>query len=236
MSRSTRIFGSSQAGCPMAKKTDRRMPIGLGMLIAVLGMLFGPLPLAASAAGAPHAATPVMGSYVSVTPFRITDTRSNSGQPNAGKTLTAAATLSVQVTGLGTVPAGASAAVLNVTAVNPTASGFLTVFPAGTTMPTVSNLNFTPGVTVANLVTVPLSSSARSRYSTTPVAPTSWSTSTATTRAPLRQAVAACTTPCRRPVCSAASSSARRSARTQARRLSSRAQGHLTECLPARPR
>ncbi len=102
-----------------------------------------------------------MGSYVSVTPFRISDTRPNSGQPNAGKTLTAAATLSVQVTGVGTapVPAGASAAVLNVTAVNPTASGFLTVFPAGTTMPTVSNLNFKPGVTVANLVTVPLSSS-----------------------------------------------------------------------------
>ncbi|MGA2806394.1 MAG: hypothetical protein ABSF89_18765, partial [Acidimicrobiales bacterium] len=99
-----------------------------------------------------------MGSYVSVTPFRISDTRPNSGQPNAGKTLTAAATLSVQVTGVGTapVPAGASAAVLNVTAVNPTASGFLTVFPAGTTMPTVSNLNFKPGVTVANLVTVPL--------------------------------------------------------------------------------
>jgi hypothetical protein len=33
--------------------------------------------------------------------------------------------------------------VLNVTAVSPTASGFLTVFPAGITMPTVSNLNFT---------------------------------------------------------------------------------------------
>jgi hypothetical protein len=92
-----------------------------------------------------------------VTPFRITDTRTGSGQPNAGKTLAAAATLNVQVTGLGTVPAGASAAVLNVTAVSPTASGFLTVFPAGITMPTVSNLNFTPGATVANLVTVPLS-------------------------------------------------------------------------------
>jgi hypothetical protein len=98
-----------------------------------------------------------MGSYVPVTPFRITDTRANSGQPNAGKTLAAAATLNVQVTGLGTVPAGASAAVLNVTAVNPTAAGFLTVFPAGIAMPTVSNLNFTPGVIVANLVTVPLS-------------------------------------------------------------------------------
>ena len=130
-----------------------------GALIAVLGMLLGPLAIAASAASTPHAATAVMGSYVSVTPFRITDTRLNSGQPNAGKTLAGGAVLSVQVTGLGTVHAGASAAVLNVTAVNPTASGFLTVFPAGTTMPTVSNLNFTPGVTVANLVTVPLSSS-----------------------------------------------------------------------------
>jgi hypothetical protein len=134
------------------------MPIRLGVgLIAAAGLLLGPLAIAASATAAPHATTPVMGSYVSVTPFRITDTRPGSGQPNAGKTFAAGATLNVQVTGLGTVPAGASAAVLNVTAVFPTASGFLTVFPAGITMPTVSSLNFTPGATVANLVTVPLS-------------------------------------------------------------------------------
>ena len=152
------MFRSSSAGSP-DEKADRRMPVRLGTsLIAVLGLLLGPLALASSAATTSNATTPVMGSYVSVTPFRITDTRPSSGQPNAGKTLAAAATLNVQVTGLGTVPAGASAAVLNVTAVSPTASGFLTVFPAGITMPTVSNLNFTAGVTVANLVTVPLSS------------------------------------------------------------------------------
>src|ERR1017187_8538193 len=140
------------------EKASRHMPIRLGVgLIAAAGLLLGPLAIAASATAAPHATTPVMGSYVPVTPFRITDTRPGSGQPNAGKTLAAAATLNVQVTGLGTVPAGASAAVLNVTAVSPTASGFLTVFPAGITMPTVSNLNFTAGATVANLVTVPLS-------------------------------------------------------------------------------
>ena len=83
-----------------------------------------------------------------------------SGQPNAGKTLAAAATLNVQVTGVGTVPvpATASTAVLNVTVTNPTDAGFLTVFPEGETpMPTVSNLNFSSGETVANLVTVPLS-------------------------------------------------------------------------------
>ena len=130
-------------------------------LVAVLGVLVGPLVLAASAASSPHATSPVMGSYVAVTPFRITDTRPNSGQPNAGKYLVTNSTLNVQVTRVGTapVPAGTSAVVLNVTAVDPAASGFLTVFPEGITMPTVSNLNFTPGVTVANLVTVPLSSS-----------------------------------------------------------------------------
>ena len=152
------MFTSSSAGLP-EKKAGRRTPIRLGTaLIAAVGLLLGPLALAASATTTPHATTPVQGSYVPVTPFRITDTRTSSGAPNAGMTLAAAGTLNVQVTGLGTVPAGASAAVLNVTAVDPTASGFLTVFPEGTTMPLVSSLNFTPGVNVANLVTVPLSS------------------------------------------------------------------------------
>ena len=133
-------------------------------ILATAAMLVPLLSGPASAAtvspkSAPRATTPVMGTYVSMPPFRITDTRSNSGEPNAGKTLTAGSTLDVQVTGLGSVPAGASAAVLNVTAVDPTAAGFLTVYPAGTSTPTVSNLNFTPGETVANLVTVPLSSS-----------------------------------------------------------------------------
>jgi hypothetical protein len=54
-----------------------------------------------------------------------------------------------------------AAVVLNVTAVDPTAAGFLTVLPGGTTVPTgsaaVSNLNFAAGATVANLVTVGLS-------------------------------------------------------------------------------
>ncbi|MGO9965146.1 MAG: hypothetical protein ACLPUG_17175 [Acidimicrobiales bacterium] len=144
------------------RENANRCTVRLGaVLIAVLGVLVGPLALAASAATSPHATPTVMGSYIAVTPFRITDTRPNSGEPNAGKSLAANSTLNVQVTRVGTapVPAGTAAVVLNVTAVDPAASGFLTVFPEGITMPTVSNLNFTPGVTVANLVTVPLSSS-----------------------------------------------------------------------------
>ncbi|MEV4230289.1 S53 family peptidase [Streptomyces bobili] len=52
--------------------------------------------------------------------------------------------------------ANAKAVVLNVTATAPTANGFLTVWPDGTTLPNASNLNWTKGQTVANLVTVPV--------------------------------------------------------------------------------
>jgi len=147
------MFRSSREG-PTEEKAGRHTPIRLGTaLIAAVGMLLGPLALAASAATAPHASATVEGSYVSLTPFRLLDTRT--GSPIAAK-----ASLNVQVTGVGTtpVPAGASAVVANVTAVSPTSNGFLTVFPEGATQPLVSNLNFTKGKTVANLVTVGLSS------------------------------------------------------------------------------
>jgi hypothetical protein len=101
-----------------------------------------------------------MGAYVAVTPFRLVDTRTGATDPAtyAGKTLAAATSLNVQVTGTGLVPVGSSAAVLNVTATNTSLPGFLSVYPQGTTMPPlVSNLNFTADETVANLVTVPLS-------------------------------------------------------------------------------
>ncbi len=156
------MFRSSREG-PTEEKAGRHTPIRLGTaLIAAVGLLLGPLALATSASAAthPHATTADPGTYVPVTPFRITDTRTGSGLPNAGSTLTTAApTLTVQVTDVGTtpVPTGALAAVLNVAVTNTMSSGFLTVFEAGITRPTVSNLNFVAGETVANLVTVPLS-------------------------------------------------------------------------------
>jgi hypothetical protein len=124
-------------------------------LVAGVGLLAGGLASFASVSAhttPSNSALTAAGSYVSVTPYRVADTRTSS--PLAG-----AATLNVQVaeTVAGTVPVGAAAAVLNVTAVDPTAAGFLTVFPAGTTMPTVSNLNFAAGTIVPNLVTVGLS-------------------------------------------------------------------------------
>jgi hypothetical protein len=93
--------------------------------------------------------------YRPLTPTRITDTRPGSGQANSGNTLGPNATLNVQVTGA-LVPARATAAVLNVTATGPTAPSFLTVWPTGSARPTASNLNFSPGETVPNLVEVAL--------------------------------------------------------------------------------
>src|SRR5664279_4791527 len=66
-------------------------------------------------------------------------------------------TVSLQVTGQGGVPATeVSAVVVNVTAVSPTRSGFLTVFPSGTTRQSTSNLNFQAGQSIPNLVVVPV--------------------------------------------------------------------------------
>lgn len=102
------------------------------------------------------------GGEVALAPARITDTRANSGLPNAGSTLGAGRTINVQVTGAGGVPSsGVSAAILNVTVTNTTASSFLTVWPAGATRPTASNLNWMAGETIPNRVIVPIGSGGR---------------------------------------------------------------------------
>jgi hypothetical protein len=101
-----------------------------------------------------------VGLYNPLAPARITDTRASSGFPNAGNTLGPGGILTVQVTNAGGVPAtGVAAAVLNVTATNPTKQSFLTVWPKGASRPTASNLNFSPGQTVPNRVQVPVGNS-----------------------------------------------------------------------------
>jgi hypothetical protein len=122
----------------------------------------GSIDLFQSGPGSAHVVVDVAGYYVSGTvtaaggfnslaPARILDTRTNGG----GGTLAAGETRDLQVLGAGNVPASnVSAVVLNVTVTDTTASGFLTVFPAGGATPTASNLNWTPGRTIPNLVTV----------------------------------------------------------------------------------
>ncbi|AUG79315.1 hypothetical protein CFP65_4578 [Kitasatospora sp. MMS16-BH015] len=95
-------------------------------------------------------------SYVPLPPSRALDTRSALGTPKAAP-IGQRGTLNLKLAGThGIPPKGATAVVLNVTATRPSTGGFLTVYPHGTALPTTSNLNFTTGQTVPNLVTVPL--------------------------------------------------------------------------------
>ncbi|MFC1417814.1 N-acetylmuramoyl-L-alanine amidase [Streptacidiphilus cavernicola] len=101
------------------------------------------------------AATPPTGTYVSAGPQRILDTRSGLGAPKAvvgpGKHVT------LKIAGANGLPAsGVTSVVLNVTVTNPTATGYVSVYPDGQSLPTVSNLNFTAKETIPNLVTVPV--------------------------------------------------------------------------------
>jgi hypothetical protein len=50
------------------------------------------------------------------------------------------------------VPADAEAVMLSVVAVTPSSSGYVTVFPGGSSLPNASNINFPAGATTANAV------------------------------------------------------------------------------------
>ncbi len=98
------------------------------------------------------------GAYVPLTsPVRVLDTRAGIG---ARGPLAGGSVIQVGLAGAG-VPANASAVIVNVTATEPTAPGYVTVYPwaPGAVAPTASNLNFLPGDSIPNLVAVQLGSS-----------------------------------------------------------------------------
>jgi hypothetical protein len=93
--------------------------------------------------------------FVPAGPVRVMDTRNGTGVPEAP--VGPGGTVSLQVAGVAGVPAsGASAVVLNVTATGPTAASSVTIYPDGETRPLASNLNFSAGETIPNLVVVPV--------------------------------------------------------------------------------
>ncbi len=93
---------------------------------------------------------------VPLVPARVLETRSGPDEKTSDGQFQGigqrGATLELQVTGRGGVPADADAVMLNVTAVFPVAAGFLTVFPCGTVLPKASNVNYGPGDVAPNAV------------------------------------------------------------------------------------
>ncbi|GAA1145145.1 hypothetical protein F4556_002889 [Kitasatospora gansuensis] len=94
--------------------------------------------------------------FTATDPSRALDTREAVGVP--GRTPVApGGTVELQVAGNNGVPAtGVTAVTMNVTVTEPTGGGYLTVYPHGKDRPVISSLNWTPGRTLANLVTVPV--------------------------------------------------------------------------------
>lgn len=91
--------------------------------------------------------------FVPIAPTRLLDTRKGIGAP--AQAVAAGGTVTLKIEGAGSIPAtGVTAVALNVTVTGPTGGGYITVYPDQTTMPTASNLNYTPGETVPNMVVV----------------------------------------------------------------------------------
>ncbi len=89
------------------------------------------------------------------TPLRLLDTRPGRSAASPDKTPIATnGTKALNVAAYGHLPAGTHAVVLNVTAVNEAAPGYLSVFPCTGGNHTVSNINFTRNVIRPNLVDV----------------------------------------------------------------------------------
>ncbi len=109
-------------------------------------------------------AYPAGSAYAAVTPARLVETRTGPGLGTADGSddgigaLAAGGVLDVQVAGRGGVPPDASAATLNVTAVDARGPGFLTVYPCNGPRPNASSLNYVAGAVVANAVVAKLDS------------------------------------------------------------------------------
>ena len=83
------------------------------------------------------------GGYRSIGPTRLLDTRSTKTRVKAGDIVDVATNLTA-----------GQGAIVNVTGVNPTSAGFITVWPSGASKPETSNLNLAAGETAANLAIV----------------------------------------------------------------------------------
>ena len=100
-----------------------------------------------------NAASSAPSSIVAIDPVRILDTRTDVGLPGP---FVSAVSQKLLVTG-GAVPVGAVGVLLNVTAVTPSADGFLAVRPGDAVgAPSTSSLNFKAGDIVPNSVQIAL--------------------------------------------------------------------------------
>lgn len=104
-----------------------------GLVFLVAGALSAVLSSEAAAQNGPY-------QFYAITPCRVADTRAG-----FGGIVAASSTRTFQFRGICGIPSNASAVTVNATVVGPTANGFLSLWPAGTTFPGVATILFNAG-------------------------------------------------------------------------------------------
>ena len=128
-----------------------------------------------NATGKTHVIADVQGYYVGSTttkpagavdyfpdnPWRLLDTRTAQDGPafQPGEVVTLSASYKSDTPGQPDITPDISALAINVTAVRPQASGFITAWNGDQNVPSTSNLNFAAGKTTSNMVIVPVAHS-----------------------------------------------------------------------------
>ncbi|GAA1983786.1 M6 family metalloprotease domain-containing protein [Microbacterium pumilum] len=125
-----------------------------GLAIAKVGA-DGNITLASTAAT--HMGADVVGyfpsgsQFTSLTPARLLDTRSGVGRPGTAQ-VPAGGTVTLDVTGVGGVPAsGVSAVIVSITTTQSTTAGRITVYPSDQPRPTATNVSYQPGANMTGL-------------------------------------------------------------------------------------
>ncbi len=105
---------------------------------------------------------PTNSPYRATAPSRMLDTREGAetvdGDFSGDGFVAAGSQFELQITGRVGIPQGAAAAVVNITAINPNAGGFITVHPCVDPVPNASSLNHVAGINRANEIIAKLSS------------------------------------------------------------------------------
>ena len=116
------------------------VPVAANGTIALKPLLTGALDLVVDLNGyftdSPGVGVTPLG-FQTLTPCRVYDSRANGGAPyNPGEIR------NITMQGVCGIPSGAAAASFNAAVVAATATGYLTLFPAGSSVPVVSNMNY----------------------------------------------------------------------------------------------
>jgi hypothetical protein len=109
-------------------------------------------------------------SYVAISPTRILDTRKGVGAAKAQ--IKSNGSINVTVAGANGIPADATAVAVNLTSVDSTKNGLITAYPAGQSLPGVSNLNYPAGSATANMAILPIGTNGQVTFENSSTGPT----------------------------------------------------------------